>query len=62
MLLRIFEEEGGVVVVRNNSNNEQTPYISPKEPLTLPTEWHTDHQQTHHRPTLSSEAQPRFRQ
>ena len=36
MLLRMIEEEGGVAVVRNDSNNEQTPYISPKKPLTLP--------------------------
>ena len=36
MLLRMIEEEGGVAVVRNDSNNEPTPYISSKEPSTLP--------------------------
>ena len=36
MLLRMFEEEGGVAVVRNDPNDEQTPYIPPKKPSTLP--------------------------
>ena len=36
MLFRMLGEEGRVAVVRNNSNNEPTPYISSKEPSTLP--------------------------
>ena len=36
MLLRMFGEGGRLAVVRNDSNDEPTPYISSKEPSTLP--------------------------
>ena len=62
MLLRMFGEEERVAIVRNDSNDKPTPYISSKKPSTLPTEWRTDHQQTHHHPTFPSEAQPHFQQ
>ena len=32
----MIEEERRVAVVKNNSNDEQTPYILPKKPSTLP--------------------------
>ena len=55
MLLRMVEEEGGVAVVRNNSNDEQTPYISPKKPSTLPLNSAQTTDKQHHRPTPPSE-------